>query len=78
MNFLDNINSSFANIGINQYGTRVIQKLMDYINNTEQELYETFVNLIKPNIILFSNDIKISIILQFLISILKMFNINKI
>ena len=33
MNFLDNINSSFANIGINQYGSHLIQKLMDYINN---------------------------------------------
>ena len=39
MNFLDNINSSFANIGINQYGSRVIQKLMDYINN-DIEFYE--------------------------------------
>ena len=56
-NFLDLINSSFANIGINQYGTRVIQKLMDYINNNEKELYDNFVNLVKPNIVLFSNDI---------------------
>ena len=39
MNFLDNINSSFANIGINQYGSRLIQKLMDYINN-DIEFYE--------------------------------------
>ena len=39
MNFLDNINSSFANIGINQYGSRLIPKLMDYINN-DIEFYE--------------------------------------
>ena len=39
MNFLDNINSSFSNIGINQYGSHLIQKLMDYINN-DIEFYE--------------------------------------
>ena len=56
-NFLNLITSSFSNIGINQFGTRVIQKLIDYINNNEKDLYDNFVNLIKPNIILFSNDI---------------------
>ncbi len=55
--FLNLITSSFSNIGINQFGTRVIQKLIDYINNNEKELYDNFTNLIKPNIILFANDI---------------------
>ena len=55
--FLNLITSSFSNIGINQFGTRVIQKLIDYINNNEKDLYNNFINLIKPNIILFANDI---------------------
>lgn len=56
--FLKMISPSFANIGINQYGTRVIQKIMDYIKkDSDQQLYETFIDLIIPNIVLFSNDI---------------------
>ena len=53
--FTQMISPSFTNIGINQYGTRVVQKLMDYISN--DKLYSTFVELLKPNIVIFSNDI---------------------
>ena len=56
--FFQMISPSFENIGINQYGTRVIQKIMDYIkSDSTNKLYNTFIEILTPNIVLFSNDI---------------------
>ena len=59
--FMNSIKDNFLNIGLNQYGTRVIQKLMDYIKNTGDSFtvknYNFFVSLLTPNIINFSNNL---------------------
>ena len=59
--FMNRIKHNFLNIGLNQYGKRVIQKIMDYIKSTGDSYtiqnYNFFVLLITPNIIPFSNDL---------------------
>jgi hypothetical protein len=65
--FLKLIETSFVAIGINQYGTRVIQKLIDFLPN-EIENLNLFISLIVPNIVLFSNDINGCHIIQKLLS----------
>ena len=59
--FMNRIKHNFLNIGLNQYGTRVIQKIIDYIKSTGDSYtiqnYNYFVLLITPNIIPFSNDL---------------------
>jgi hypothetical protein len=60
--FMNSIKDNFLNIGLNQYGTRVIQKIMDYIRSPsphEEDIknYEFFVFLLTPNVIHFSNDL---------------------
>ena len=59
---MNSIKDNFVNIGLNQYGTRVIQKIMDYIRSPsphEEDIknYEFFVFLLTPNVIHFSNDL---------------------
>jgi hypothetical protein len=58
---MNSIKDNFTNIGLNQYGTRVIQKIMDYIKSSGDSYtiqnYNFFVLLITPNIIPFSNDL---------------------
>ena len=59
--FMNSIKDNFLYIGLNQYGTRVIQKIMDYIkssgDSTTVKNYNFFVFLLTPNIIQFSNDL---------------------
>ena len=59
--FMNSIKDNFLNIGLNQYGTRVIQKIIDYIKSSGDENFITnynfFVYLITPNSINFSNDL---------------------
>ena len=75
--FLQMISPSFANIGINQYGTRVLQKIIDFLKPEDKNnrLYTTFCELLKPNIILFANDINGCHIIQKIL-ITKDFDIN--
>ena len=56
------IKDNFLIIGLNQYGTWVIKKIMDSIKSPtdrEEEIknYEFFVFLLTPNVINFSNDL---------------------
>ena len=59
--FINSIKDNFLNIGLNQYGTRVIQKLLDVIKISGDEYsvnnYKTMIALISPYIIQFSNDL---------------------
>ena len=55
--FLRMISPSFTQIGLNQYGTRVIQKMSDAIYNNVPSLIPPFQNLISSNVIVFSNDL---------------------
>ena len=59
--FINDIKDNFSEIGLNQYGTRVIQKLLDIIKISGDEYnvnnYKTMVDLITPKIIQFSNDL---------------------
>jgi hypothetical protein len=59
--FMNSIKENFLKIGLNQYGTRVIQRIMDFIKSSGGEdyvkNYNFFVILITPNIIQFSNDL---------------------
>ena len=59
--FMNRIKHNFLNIGLNQYGKRVIQKIMDYIKSTGDSYtiqnYNFFILLITPNFIPFSNDL---------------------
>jgi hypothetical protein len=59
--FINSIKDNFLNIGLNQYGTRVIQRVIDFIKSTGDEdyikNYNFFVFLLSPNIINFSNDL---------------------
>ena len=54
--FLNLIGPSFAPIGINQYGTRVLQKIIDFLPNDIDNL-NLFKTFIIPNTVLFSNDV---------------------
>jgi hypothetical protein len=54
--FLNLIGPSFAPIGINQYGTRVLQKIIDFLPNDIDNL-NLFKQCIIPNTVLFSNDV---------------------
>ena len=58
---MNSIKDNFLKIGLNQYGTRVIQRIMDFISSTGgpefTKNYNFFVVLITPNIIQFSNDL---------------------
>ena len=58
---INSIKDNFFKIGLNQYGTRVIQKLLDSIVISENEYniknYKILESLIKPNILKFSNDL---------------------
>ena len=54
--FLSLIGPSFAPIGINQYGTRVLQKIIDFLPNDIDNL-NLFKSFITPNTVLFSNDV---------------------
>ena len=59
--FMNEIKDNFLKIGLNQYGTRVIQRIMDFIKSSGGadyvKNYNFFVILIIPNIIQFSNDL---------------------
>ena len=59
--FMNCIKDNFLNIGLNQFGTRVIQRIMDFIkstgNNEYIQNYNFFILLITPNITKFSNDL---------------------
>ena len=67
-NFIINIEDNFLFIGLNQYGTRVIQKLLEHIKSEgDQDTvnnYKKIVSLIIPNIIKFSNDLNACHIIQ--------------
>ena len=66
--FLMNIKDNFVEIGLNQYGTRVIQKLIGVIKSSGDQYtvnnYKTFISLITPNIVKFSNDLNSCHIIQ--------------
>jgi hypothetical protein len=66
--FLLCIKDNFSEIGLNQYGTRVIQKLIGVIKNSGDQYtvnnYKTFISLIIPNIVKFSNDLNSCHIIQ--------------
>ena len=66
--FLNNIKDNFVEIGLNQYGTRVIQKLITVIKNSGDEYtvnnYKTFISLIIPNVVKFSFDLNSCHIIQ--------------
>ena len=55
------IKDNFSDIGLNQYGTRVIQRIIDFIKSTDNneyiQNYNFFILLITPNIVKFSNDL---------------------
>ena len=59
--FMTKIKNDFLKISLNQYGTRVIQKLMDYIksdtNESATKNYNYFINLLTPYITQLSNDL---------------------
>ena len=59
--FMNCIKDNFSDIGLNQYGTRVIQRIIDFIKSTDNneyiQNYNFFILLITPNIVKFSNDL---------------------
>ena len=58
---MNSIKDNFLNIGLNQYGTRVIQRVIDFIKSSGDQTYiknyNFFVDLLTPNIIQFSNNL---------------------
>ena len=66
--FLNIIKDNFVEIGLNQYGTRVIQKLITVIKSSGDQYtvnnYKAFISLIIPNVVKFSNDLNSCHIIQ--------------